>query len=389
MQRTTVWVSLILWLLTLAWCQAQTITDGFGDADRNNDGVIDLYDTDVNLSGTLNDPVLDAGLMEIETAEDASDVGVIWSATRGFTGSNDGDPKPNLKVVDDSAGFGTGYALSYEAKGGGSSAIGAFGQSIAVGPNVGDKVVVSLNFRINPNTVNPTAPPAQSELRWGLFQDTDNQLGMSANVGQGNVPAVWGLEDGLWRDSSPGAEGDKGLWTRVPIGVLSDPSTSRNNFEYNLLNINGTSNNARFLEGSGSNADPGVGGDVGTIASPGDDGPGAKIGGDLVSDPTNQIPVAPHTLRLEIERTADTLLVSSYVDDALSLSDVVSLTSANLSPLGPAPDSFDYVAFRNQDDWDFLMDNFSITAISVPEPGMFSLLSLALVGWVLQARRRG
>ncbi len=389
MQRTTLWTSLILSLLALATCQAQTITDGFGDADRNNDGVIDIYDTDVNLSGTLNDPVLDAGLMEIETAEDATDVGVIWSATRGFTGSNDGDPKANLKVVDDSAGFGTGYALSYEAKGGGSSAIGAFGQSIAVGPNVGDKVVVSFDFRINPNTVNPTPPPANSQLRWGLFQDTDSQLGMSANVGQGNVSAVWGSEDGLWRDSSPGAEGDKGLWTRVPIGVLSDAGDSRNNFEYNLLNINGTTNNARFLEGSGASGDFGSGGDVGTIASPTDDGPGAKIGGDLVSDPTNQIPVAPHTLRMEVERTADSLLVSSYVDGVLSLSDEVSLTSASLSPLGPAPDSFDYIAFRNQDDWDFLMDNFSISAIAVPEPSMFSLIAMAILGLLLKARRQG
>ena len=112
---------------------AQTITDGFGDADRNNNGVIDIYDTDVNLSGTLNDPVLDAGLMEITTAEDATDVGMIWSATRGFTSSNTGDPKGNMKIIDDSAGLGSGYALSYEAKGSGSSGAGFFGQSIAVG----------------------------------------------------------------------------------------------------------------------------------------------------------------------------------------------------------------------------------------------------------------
>src|SRR4051794_3686930 len=34
--------------------------DGFGDADRNNDGAITAYDTDLNDSGIFNDPVADA-----------------------------------------------------------------------------------------------------------------------------------------------------------------------------------------------------------------------------------------------------------------------------------------------------------------------------------------
>ena len=43
---------------------AVVISDGFGDADRNNDGTVALYDTDINDSGTLNDPVEDLDLSD-------------------------------------------------------------------------------------------------------------------------------------------------------------------------------------------------------------------------------------------------------------------------------------------------------------------------------------
>src|SRR5262245_191202 len=38
-------------------------TDGFGDADRNNDGAITSYDTDWNDNGTFNDATADAALI--------------------------------------------------------------------------------------------------------------------------------------------------------------------------------------------------------------------------------------------------------------------------------------------------------------------------------------
>ncbi len=166
---------------------------------------------------------------------------------------------------------------------------------------------------------------------------------------------------------------------------------ARNNFEYNLAGINSTSNNGRFMEGSGASSTVGSGGDVGTIASPGDDGPGLKIGGELADDPTNQIPTMPHTLMLEIERTATSLRVSSFINGALSLSDEISTTSDSLAILGDAPDSFDYVAFRNtgdSGDWDFLIDNFTISAVAVPEPGSISLLFAAMIGLGLMTRKR-
>src|SRR5207248_93681 len=65
------------------------IFDGFGDADRNNDGAITGYDTDLNDSGTFNDPTADAalisrGITEVTAATNPSDVGIIWSGTRAF-----------------------------------------------------------------------------------------------------------------------------------------------------------------------------------------------------------------------------------------------------------------------------------------------------------------
>ncbi len=346
-----------------AW--AVTFTDGFGDADRDNNGAIEPFDVDVDLDDTI-DPE------EVSMATDAGDVGIKWYATRGFTGSNDGDPKPNAKIIDDSAGIGSGLALGAEAKGSGSSMAGFFGQSVQIGPNVGDKVVAEFDFRIWTESNNPSPPPANGELRWGLFQDTDNQLGQTADVGKENTTAVWGGDDGLWRESDPGPVGDKGIWARIPIGALSDPLDARINYENNA---------ERFLEGSSV----GNGGDQDTVASPEGDGPGGRIGADLADDPMNQVPTMPHRLRLEIERTDTSVLVSSFIDGVLVLSDEIDPNDPDVMVLGAPPDSFDYIALRNtgsNGDWDYIIDNVSI----VPEPA--SLILLAPLAAFAARRRR-
>ncbi len=399
--------TLFAYSATASW--AVVIKDGFGDGDRNNDGVIGFYDTDVNLSDTFNqttgDPnnpgpdetINNKGLIEVTSAEDASDVGIVWSATRGFTSSNSGDPKANLKIVNDNVPTGSetnawihgnGYALGYEAKGTGSSMIGAFGQSVAIGPNIGNRIRVSIDMRFWIESNNPTGLANPGEIRWGLFQDTDNELGTFDNAGKVDpnsgiqASVEWGAEDGDWRSNSPGPEGDKGIWTEINTGPNANAADMRIKFENNVAGINGTSNNGRFLEGSGASNTVGSGGDVGTVASPSGDGPGGTIA-----------TIGTHTLTMDFIRVEDpsdpnnTLVqVASFVDGNELLRDEIKPGDTGAAILQPAPESFDYIALRNSSgDVDYVFDNFVIRNL-VPEPT--SLLLVSMGGFALLGYRR-
>ncbi len=393
--RSSALVATLAALTTVCCCSASlwavSITDGFGDADRNNDGSIAFYDTDVNLNDASDTTA--NGIVEVTAATDATDTGIVWSATRGFTSSNTGDPKANLKIINDDVAVGAetsgqihnnGLALGYEAKGTGSSMVGNFGQSIVLGPNVGDKIVVSIDFRFWRESNNSTGAPNPGQLRWGLFQDTDSQFGMTDDVGliTGGVQedVVWGQDDGDWRSNSPGPEGDRGIWTRVPLGPTADPEDSRINYEYNLANINGTSNNGRFLEGNGVSDTPGSGGDLGTVASAsgGQDGPGAIVGA-----------LGPHTLSMEIIRLESTIEVATFINGVEALRDDIKPTDTGAAILGAAPESFDYIAFRNASgDSDYVFDNFSIQNVAIPEPASMLLLGLGgMLALTLRRRR--
>lgn len=376
----------------------QSYVDDFSDGDRNNDGVVDVYDTDINLSDTLNsspeDDVLNntRNLIEVTGPEPGAtpQSGLTWLATRGFTSSNTGDPKSHIKIFDDSLGrtdddagvaednshvHGTGYALGVESKGTGSSFVGVFPETVVLGPHAGDKVVVSLDWRFWRLSNNPSPAPNPGEMRWGLWQDTDGELGQSGPEGKNDASAIWGEEDGDWfsGDSDVGVEGDKGIYTRLPLGPSADAGNSRINWEYNVSDINGTSNNGRFFEGSGVSNTPGSGGDVGTVASPTGDGPGGAI----TTLGTNQI-------SMEIVRLDDGLVqVASFVNGSEILRDEIKLTDTGFDVIGPPADTFDYIGFRNSSgDYDFVIDNVSVQSFQIPEPNaaMIVALSVAVLG---------
>jgi len=357
------------------------IFDGFGDADRNNDGLVNSYDTDLNDSGTFNEftgtppsatgpdsALANRGITEVTASTDPTDVGIVWSGTRAYDTTNN-LVKSKLRIINDSVATGVetsadihnhGLALGVESRGGGSSFIGRFGQSIALGSAAGDKVVVSVDWRIwreaNDNT---SAPGSTNALRWGIYQDTDNEFGQTAPYGSGFVSAppgatvMWGRDDGNWFASSPGAEGDKGISTELPFGPLSVTTNVRIRWENNTAGING-GDNGRILEGTN---------DTSTIASPPGDGPGGII--------TDLSTYAPHTLKLEIVRLANGLIqVATFVDSTELLRDSVKETDTNYTALAPLPFTYDYVAFRNAtNDWDYVIDNFKVETFSA-SPGV-------------------
>jgi hypothetical protein len=372
-------------LSTLAHAAVE-YADGFGDADRNNDGAITFYDTDVNDSGTWNDPTEDMGLptgfIEVTAAQNPSDVGIIWSGIRSFdTAAN--IAKSRLRIINDSVATGSetaseihgdGLALAVESRGGGSSFIGRFPQSVDLGPMAGDKVVVSVDFRTWRESPNPTVPPVFNELRWGLFEDTDNEFGMTGPFGVGflamppGATVEWGKEDGNWFASQPGAEGDKGIHAGLTFGELAAPVEARIRWEHSVAGINGTTNNGRIMEGNGVSDTAGTGGDTATIATPGiapdpGNGPGAVI--------SNETNITPHKLSLEIVRLADGLVeVASFVNGVEALRDSIKMTDTGFNVIGPPPFSYDYVAFRNASgDFDYAIDNFMIEVIGSNESG--------------------
>ncbi|HJQ82076.1 MAG TPA: PEP-CTERM sorting domain-containing protein [Lacipirellulaceae bacterium] len=293
------------------------IFDGFGDADLDNDGMA-LEMNDVDVSGddeiepyvpleVMGNPggspaVFPAGTMvnEVSAVEDANDVGIKWFSI----GQWDVDPpdpperQPSIHIISDAAGalpdtnpsigfhhaarnatsfaeaIDDGLALAVETKGRTHPAAGFFDEPIELGDAVDDEVRVSFDFRLwysapnfNANAMNHV--PAIGEFRFGIYQDTDNQLGMpsqkagplaTSNPGGVNDPRIWGADHGDFRgdndllDPAPvGANGDHGWFVRVPI---DDPNTdSLNQLSSNIARINeetneGTGNNSQIMNGT-------------------------------------------------------------------------------------------------------------------------------------------
>jgi hypothetical protein len=358
------------------------ISDGFGDADRNNDGQITFYDTDINDSGTWNDPTLDAGLIsrnitEVTAAQDPTDVGIVWSGIRSYdTAAN--LVKSRLRIINDSVPTGVetaadihnhGLALGIESRGSGSSFMGRFGQSIALGANAGDKVVVSFDWRVwRESANNDSQPGLNNSFRWGIYQDTDNQLGQSGPFGSSGASVVWGKDDGNFYASSPGAKGDKGINTELPFGSAAPTTNARIRWEYNTTNATIT-DNGKILEGTGATDTLPSIGDTATIAAPTANGPGGVI--------TDLSSFAPHNLKLEIVRLDNGLVeVATFVDNVELLRDAIKTTDTGYNTLQPVPFTYDYVAFRTggtaNTDCDYVIDNFKVETFTVGVAGDYN-----------------
>ena len=401
----------LLSLATSASQAAVLFSDGFGDADRNNDNVIDGSDTDTGTDGIgTYTPARSSNSAggtnnEVATALDASDKGLRWLSNSGFTSNNIGDRRAFIAIVDDTQGamletqptstpgglgktaIDDGYALSYNSKGRGNSAAAFFDQTISLGHEVGDQVKVSFDFRVwrdAPNA-NSFEQPDDAELRFGLFQDTDEQLGQTNPVAGPDVDldmngsyetmtsAVWGQDDGYFdgtrgnisvTGSDIGSTNDRGWYGNLVIENPNGqyPPFFPNGGDWRIreeTNVPGTdSNDKRIMQGTG---------DDDTVAVPQEANAGTGDYG-LVNLSVDKV----YNLSLTLERytdinPGDTILASLTATDratgiSYTLSDYEPILDSMGEPDGISSDSWNYFAIRNTgtDDYDMLIDNFKL-----------------------------
>jgi hypothetical protein len=407
---------------------AVVISDGFGDADRNNNGTpLEAFDVDtggfagMGAIGTYiparesnpdpnPDPMIDGRgtNAELTTVLDPSDVGIRWFSNAAFTTNNTGDQAAQARIVDDTQGamletrptstlgglgvtaIDDGYALSYNSRGRGTSIAGFFNETIELGPEVGDQIKVSFDVRIwrDAPADNMFDQPMDGELRFGLFQDTDNELGQTnPRAGRSpalnvDAPAVWGQEDGGFEgnrtNATPGSDigspSDHGWFGAV---IWEDPNGQ---FPPIIPNGGGWRIREETNEGTGTQRlMQGNSPETDTVAVPQEATPGMQDYG-LVNLDVRKV----YNLSLTLERATDTtpgdtILATLTATDratgiAYSLSDQEPLFHddgmGGMIPDGVSSDSWDYFGLRNTgvDDFDMVIDNFMLEVIGSNEP---------------------
>ena len=296
-----------------------SIFDGFGDGDRDNNGVTDGGGVD-----------------------DASDVGINWYGIGGFTSG--GDPKPELTVGTD-AGLGSGNALFGQSRGGGSELAGFFGQSVALGQTVGDRMILNFDVRLDTTREPLSELTSSAELRFGLYTDNDNEIGTGG----------WGTSDGDFDSNTPGIRGDSGFLFRLGIGETR-PVNPQGRIVYER------EGGTQILGGSGDE----------TIQ--------------IADDFSGIYDDLAHSIEVVFERIdaapGEDLLITVTLD-GVSFSDTTA--GENLPALTDLA-TFDYFAFNPNQDQDWVLDNFSLRTVAIPAPGMAGVVGVS--GLMLAGRRR-
>jgi hypothetical protein len=389
------------------------IFDGFGDADVNNNNVA-LEPADVDVSGAgggtvapyiaLNNagtpPVFPNNTMvnEVTAVEDANDKGIKWFSISGFSSGTTPTPRVSVHIISDAAAalpetnptigylsaspsgpnatrfstaIGNGLALAAEAKGRGNQAAGFFNQQIQLGTAVGDTVKVSFDFRLWFSAANINVDtsinhiPAIGELRFGLFEDTDHQLGQTNSTASATLgPAVWGQENGNFRgdNGTVGAQGDHGWFVRMPIDDPENP------------NFNKTANggDARIVEETNDQAaatDKRIfNGASDFVARP------DSVNPQFVNLDLNRV----YNLSLTLTRYDDPATAGNAGDTILATTTVIDRATSQqwsfsnfepvldgIAPNGISSDKWDYFAMgssgqTDSDDFDWLIDNFKV-----------------------------
>ena len=297
-----------------------------------------------------------------------------------------------------------GLALGFEGKGRTRSISGFFEadgdytngkqSTISLGPKVDDMVRVSFDFRVwlsapNFNTEsNTNHMPNRAEIRFGIYNDADNELGLTNNfAGPNFTPAVWGFDDGAFRGDliAPDATGDPGWFFRLPLadkdtpldelfGPFPNGAGARINEETNV----GSGNAAIHLQGSGTNN----GGDVQTVAQP------DSLNPNFVNMETEKRYHIEFALRRfdETGGSTDPNVDGDNIEATVTVTDIDNPTDtfsfSGFDPLDPdmldpdagfSSEAWDYFAIGTggasvSDGLDFVLDNFTIEVIGSNEP---------------------
>ncbi|MCA9237573.1 MAG: hypothetical protein KDA44_19000 [Planctomycetales bacterium] len=405
---------------------AVVVYDGFGDADKNNNG-IPLEPADVDVSGAGDGTVgpyvalgnggspavypLDTMVNEVTAVENAADTGIRWYSIGGWTGSTPSetsDPRAAVSILSDAAGdlpetnteigfyhreagvtkfaeaIDDGLALAFDSKGRGNAAAGFFNSRVELGPEVDDEVKVSFDFRIwysapgfNSNT-NINQVPAIGDLRFGVYLDADNQLGQS-NPKAGQLasstvddPAVWGQANGNFRGDAgastlAGANGDPGWF--VKLGIDDPDQSSFDQLDINRINEEtnlGSASDMRILNGATDFVTKPEAADLLRFMEI------DKVYNLSLSLKRFDDPNTPET-------TGDTIFATTTITEVTS---GISWSFGNYEPVvnatteipdGISSDAWDYFVMgtggsSSSDDFDWLIDNFTVEVFGSNAP---------------------
>jgi hypothetical protein len=181
----------------LAFAAPVTITDGLGDADRNNDGATD---------GSV--------------VTDAGDVGIKWLAMDAL---GDGTPNPTIVIVDDSAGIGSGNADYMDQAGNNFEMYAPLGQAVSI--DLGETMIVSFDIRYEAGTA---ALSGNNQLRFGTWNADEANFHTAG-------PTDFGIAEGDFDAGQPGALADTGFQIRVNTGTSTSTPTIAEEFNINTI----------------------------------------------------------------------------------------------------------------------------------------------------------